>query len=109
MSKRELVSGKTENAISVADLRFHANDWLTDCQLRQHSSRTIKVRHIFINNLLWFLDKRGYTECGTPQLRDFFRYLAEGYTEPGGRWGNARNNRSLRPITIKDYHTVLRV
>jgi integrase/recombinase XerC len=108
VTEREPVSAKTETAVHVSDLHLYAQDWLTDCQLRQHSHRTIEVRRDFINNLLWFLDHQGHTVCGTSQLRDFFRYLTDGHTEPCGRWGNPKNTRPLRPVTIKDYHAVLR-
>lgn len=111
MKKRELVpsgSADADEAIPVATLPLYMQDWLSDCEMRQHSPQTIEVRRIFLEKFLWFLKQHKYESCSTREIRDFFRYLAQGHNNSEGRWGNPRNNRPLRPISIKDYHVCLK-
>ena len=98
----------TTSDIWVDDLERLAKDYLLDCDYRMQSPRTIETRRFFIQNLLWFLRNRGFTTCGTIELRQFFAYLQHGHNEPGGRWGKANYTRPVRPITIKDYYVNLR-
>lgn len=93
---------------SVAKLQGLSDEYLCDCDLRLQSPRTIETRRVFLRNFLWFLERRGYETCGVPQLRQFFHYLMHGHEEPGGRWGQSRFNRPVRPITVMDYYTCLR-
>lgn len=94
--------------LAVGDLERLVKDYLLDCDYRMQSPRTIETRRIFFQNLLWFLRHRKMTVCGTAELRQFFSYLQHGHEEPGGRWGQARYKRPVRPITVKDYYVNLR-
>lgn len=57
---------------------------------------------------VWFLNQRDFGTCGVPELRRFFAYLNSGHLEPEGRWGNPRQIKPLRPVTIQTYHKHLR-
>lgn len=100
--------GLIQGALSVDEFERLANDYLLDCDYRLQSPRTVATRRIFIQNLLWFLRHRNYKVCGTSELRQFFAYLARGHEEAGGRWGQARYTRAVRPVTVKDYYVNLR-
>ena len=89
--------------LSRHDLSHFANDWLLDGQFRLHSPNTVATRRVFIKNLLWFLERRGFVHCGVTELKHFFIYLSNGHEEPGGRWGNPHLKKPLRPISVKDY------
>ena len=90
-------------SLARQDLSRLANDWLLDGQFRLHSLNTVETRRIFIKNLLWFLERRSFEQCGTTELKHFFIYLSHGHEEPGGRWGNPQLRKPLRPISVKDY------
>ena len=94
---------KSRQGISRGDLSQFANDWLLDGQFRLHSPNTVATRRVFIKNLLWFLERRGFGHCGATELKHFFVYLSNGHEEPGGRWGNPQLKKPLRPISVKDY------
>jgi integrase/recombinase XerD len=79
------------------------NDWLLDCEYRLHSTNTLDTKRCFLKNLLWFLEHRGYDPCGSRELKEFLYYLRHGHEEAGGRWGNKRCNKTVRPETVKDY------
>lgn len=68
-------------ALPIKALERYADDYLLDCDYRMQSPRTIATRRTFINRLLWFLRHRGYTFCGTGELRQFFTYLVHGHEE----------------------------
>jgi integrase len=90
-------------AISTALVERYVQDYLLDCDYRLHSAHTIAGRRIFLKNLVWFLHHCSYATCGTAELRQFFVYLAHGHEDEGGRFGNTRLKRAVRPITHKDY------
>jgi len=94
--------------LSLSDLMFHAQSWLYDGEARQHSSQIISVRRHVLDKLHWLLVKRGYTACGTQEIRAFLAYTSSGHLEPGGRWGNPHLTQPVRPRTVKDYHAHLR-
>jgi integrase/recombinase XerC len=99
---------KCEPKVSLTDLQLYAQYWMADCESRQHSERTIGDRKSFLEKFFWFLNHRGYTDCGTTEIRQFFLYLANGHLEPEGRWGKPHLRKPLRPVSIKDCHTILR-
>ncbi|HEX8237720.1 MAG TPA: tyrosine-type recombinase/integrase [Abditibacteriaceae bacterium] len=78
-----------------------------DCEYRLQSPRTVETRRVFLKNLLWFLEHRGFTDCDTRELRRFFHYLRHGHEEKGGRWSNKQLKASVRPETVKDYWVCL--
>lgn len=109
-SARYFLSRKTSpghpparNYLPVVELPKAIEDWLLDCEYRSHSPETITTRRTFFKTLRWFLEHRGYAVCGTTELKEFLHYLRHGHEEPGGRWGNKRCNKPVRPVTVKDY------
>jgi site-specific recombinase XerD len=107
MEKTALPLTKTDPVVPVRDLARYIADWPADCQIRQHSPRTVAGRRIITNKLLKFLKDRGYESCGTSELRDFFSHLRQGHEEPNGRWGNPRLRQPVRPCTAHMYHSRL--
>ena len=108
MLERASALTKAENRLSVAKLECYAQDWLLDCQLRQHSAQTVYCRKDYLSKLFWFLKKEGIEAVGTTELKQFMLYLSKGHEEPGGRWGNPRMTEPMRPVSIHAYHRVLR-
>ncbi len=94
-------------AIPIADLEHHAQDWLFDGQYRNHSKNTIVGKRDVIKKLMWFLRLRGYSTCGVTELRQFLAYIATGHLEPGGRWGNPRLTKPVKPRTVAYYYVYL--
>jgi len=71
MQKRPPRCRESASELNRAELRKYADGWLLDCEIRQHSRRTIDTRRDIVSKLLWHL---GYTEadtCGTHELRAF--------------------------------------
>jgi site-specific recombinase XerD len=60
-----------------------------------------------VDRFLWFLEYRKAKNCGKQELRQFFAYLSNGHHD-GGRWGNKRFNKPLRPATVRTYFEHLR-
>ena len=96
------------DAVLVGDLPRHIEDWLYDCQFRQHSPRTVEFRQHVGDKLRWFLEREQSTQCGLSELRRYLAHVANGHEEPGGRWGNAANKRPTRPATIHRYFRELK-
>lgn len=94
--------------IQTEKLRQFFEEYMDESEMRLYASRTLENRRLFIGNFFWFLEHRGFTECGVEQIRQFFRYLAHGHEEPGGRFGQKHLNRPVRPVTMRDYYNCLR-
>jgi hypothetical protein len=99
-----LTSTKTEAALPTAEIERNVQGWLLDSEIRQHSPATLAVRKIVLEKLLWFLEKHSLACCATLELRRFLSYLMRGHEEKGGRWGNSRLSRPVRPATVATYH-----
>lgn len=99
-----------DNAVETARLMRLVEDWLADCQIRQHSSRTIELRRMLAGRLLWFLEKRGAVQCSRAEIRQFFAYLSTGHNDIGGRWGKSekRYTIAMSPETVSTYFHHLR-
>lgn len=108
MQKTTLLLDKIGAGISVEHLRRYGDYWHMDCDIRQLSWRTIKNRKFTIDQLLWFLDSKGYDHCGLLELKQYFSYLSTGHEEPNGRWGNAHLTKRVRPRTVQTYYITLR-
>ena len=108
MMKRAPLLAKTGVSIPVDDLAMYAQDWLLDGEVRQLSSRTVDSRRDLVQKFLWFLQREGFRECGTPELRAFLAYLNQGHKEPGGRWGNPAYRTPVKPGTTRTYYNILR-
>jgi integrase/recombinase XerD len=99
---------KTEPTLDTAQLARYAEGWLLSGDIDQHSRRTQDSRRDIVDKLLWFLKRNRCASCGTLELRQFLAYLTHGHEEPGGRWGNPRMIRPVRPRTVHTYHGHLR-
>jgi site-specific recombinase XerD len=95
------------SSITTAVLQRAINDWLLDCEYRLYSPKTLDAKRCFLKNLIWFLEHRGYSSCGSRELKEFLYYLRHGHEEPGGRFGNKWLNKPVRPETVKDYWVCL--
>ncbi len=95
-------------AIGVVELARYAEGWLLAGDISQHSQCTVYTRSSIVRKLLWFLQRRACETCGTLELRQFLAHLTNGHKEPGGRWGNPRMNKPVRPRTVHTYHGHLR-
>lgn len=95
------------SSLPTAELQRACEEWFLDCEYRLQSPRTIETRRVFLKNLLWFLEHRGFAECDTRELKQFFYYLRHGHEEKGGRWNNKQLKTSVRPETVKDYWVCL--
>lgn len=103
---RTIVQG--DAAPTVSQVEQNGKTWLLDGEIRQHSRATLSLRTIILDKLVWFLRQREYERCGTLELRHFLAYLTTGHEQPGGRWGNEKQDRPVRPSTVATYHRHLR-
>ena len=99
------------SSLPTAQITRLLDDWLLDCEVRQHSERTIEERRRQISKLIWHLEESGAAECGEREVKQFFVYLNRGHTQPGGRWRaqpKAHTTRPMRPVSVASYHSRLR-
>lgn len=108
MQKTVLPCTISGNLISVKEMPRHIEDWLIIGSISQHSPRTTEARKEALSKFVWFLNKNEFSECGVPELRRFFAYLNNGHLNAEGRWGNPRQTKPLRPVTIQTFHKHLR-
>jgi len=108
METRASALRKADPTFVVPELESLAKEWLLDCELRQHSKQTLFSRRDYLNRFLWFLKHRDYQEVGPPEIKQFLLYLSNGHQEPGGRWGQPRNTKPMRPVTIHGYYRTLK-
>lgn len=99
---------KSDASIRLADLGPLADGWLDDCEIREHSARTVETRRDVIRKLEWFLRTKGHESCGTREIRAFLAYLIRGHNEEGGRWGNPACTKPVKPVTTLSYYNILR-
>jgi hypothetical protein len=92
------------DVLSVTQLEACSQDWLLDCEIRNHTDATLDNRRFYLDKLLWFLKEKGYADCGDSEMRAFFAYLKNSHKEKGGRWDNPKLTQAYRPSTIKTYH-----
>lgn len=96
------------NTLLVRDLKYQAEGWILDGEIRQLSSRTLEARRSVLAKLLWFLRQRECEFCGPHELRAFLAYLTNGHKDEGGRWGNAGERQPVKPGTTASYFAILR-
>ncbi|MDQ3815944.1 MAG: tyrosine-type recombinase/integrase [Armatimonadota bacterium] len=106
MKKTALESSKNLAAITTQKLRGWAADWVLEGELQQLSPKTLFQRRLAFEKLFWFMEREGFKTIGVPEFKAFFLHLTTGHTEPGGRFGNPKLTQPLRPISLKDWHTV---
>jgi integrase/recombinase XerD len=99
---------ENEVALPVGTLEEQAAGWLDDGKYRQLSPRTLEARRDLVSKLLWFLRQREAERCGLMELRSFLAYMSRGHEEPGGRWGNPRLTKPVKPSTIETHFVNLR-
>jgi len=107
MAERAHVFSSSVPSIDTAELKQCVDEYVVHCEHQQQSTRTVEARHMFLRNLLWFLEHRQCQTCGTHELRQFFHYLRHGHEEPEGRWGNSQLTTPMRPVSVKDYYVGL--
>jgi len=95
-----------EPQIPVAEVERLVDEYLVDCEYRGHKKHTIASNRSTFNKLFWFLRFKGHEAVGKQELKQFLHYLQQ---DPGqaGRWGNPKETKLLRPITVRDYHRCL--
>jgi site-specific recombinase XerD len=108
MAKRALCSPVSAGALGLAELKSLAANWLLDCEIREVSRNTIATRRLLLDKLVWFLRREGLTVCDTAALRGFLHYVRVAHEEQGGRWGNPRLKKPLRPRTLQTYFVHLK-
>ncbi len=107
-------SFRVSPAIPIDEIKYAADGWLLDGDIRQHSHRTLEARRALLGKLLWFLEEYGHSTCGLLQLRQFIGHISRGHEDPAGRWGDAadpnkpRATKPVRPRTVQTYHGHLR-
>lgn len=109
MQKRAPLSAKNaEDTLTYERLDYVARGWLLDCEIQQMSNRTLSSRRDVTEKLAWFLRLKRLDQCGPLEVRAFLLYLTRSHEEPGGRWGNPRETKPLKPATIVSYFNILR-
>lgn len=96
------------SGLNKTDLPGFIEEWLLESQLRQLSPATLATRRDFLGKLSWFVERGGYVQIGTSELRAFLLYLSNGHEENGGRFGNPLLTKPLQPISVHGYFRVLR-
>jgi site-specific recombinase XerD len=93
-------------SIAVSSLRSLVEEYLLDCEYRQHRPHTVDNNRCFFRNFFWYLEHQNYQTCGGQEVKMFLHYLGQ---EParGGRFGNPKLITRVRPITIRTYHRCL--
>jgi site-specific recombinase XerD len=97
-----------EVRVPVEELRQLADEYLMDCEYQAQARSTQVTRRNFLLHFFWFLKHRGFTECGATEIKQFLHYTAQSHEDDGGRWGNPKMTKAVRPITLKDYYICLR-
>jgi integrase/recombinase XerC len=85
--------------------------WVQDAEDAARSPRTIGGYRDLVRRVGWLAEREGWGEVGPDEVREFLAYVRDGHEEPGGRWGNPRNSKNLRPVTpttLAAYHRDLK-
>jgi integrase/recombinase XerC/integrase/recombinase XerD len=107
-SRRQPEAGERASVVSVRALERHVEGWLLDGEIRQLSRRTLAERRILLRRFVWFVNQQEFESVGKGELRAYLGYLY-GAHEQGGRWGDARRTKPLRPTTTKTHYVNLKV
>lgn len=100
-------NGEHNTAVQVAKMPNYVQSWLHEGDYSNNTARTLEEKRNISNKLLWFVNNRGFVNCGVYELRDFLAYVRSGHTQPGGRWGNPSMVRAVKPATILTYYRYL--
>ena len=101
----QLLRANDESTIETLRLPRLMQEWFADCQISNHSDKTIGLRRVLCERLLWFLENRQFGVCGKSVMRHFFAYLGNAHLNGGSRWNRpeAIYRKALSPATIKSY------
>lgn len=91
----EINGAPISEGIATSQLSTFIEDWLSDCDLKEHSPKTIEMRRGLLNRLIKFLWDKQHLTCGRSELRQFFAALS-----------NSRTGEKMRPSTADTYHRV---
>lgn len=94
---------ESEAGIDVRQIERYGKGWLLDGEYRQLSPHTVAARKSLLDKLVWFLRYNELPGCGTPEIRAFLAYMGRGHEDEGGRWGNPRMTRPVRPRTVQTH------
>lgn len=108
MRNSPLRSANPDAALAIGELQRFVDGWILDSEYRQLSPSTMEIRRGITYRLMWFLDHKKLSQCGTLEVRAFLNYVANGHKEPGGRWNNPRLTEAVRPRTVRDFYGVLK-
>src|SRR5688572_1641304 len=97
-SLRIPTQGDSTRKIAVGELQNHLQDWFTDARIKGHTLQSTKSREARIGKFFWFLNYKGYTEVGTPELKEFMLYIQTAHQTPEGRWGNPNCSTPMQQI-----------
>lgn len=87
-----------EVRISIEELERLADEYLLDCEYRQHRPHTIANNRGFLRHFAEYLKRQGHSDCGKQEIRLFLHYLQQPVSSGG---------RAVRPITARTYHRCL--
>ncbi len=80
------------------ELEQLTDEYLIDCEFRQHRPHTIVNNRGFLRKFTEFLKDSGHVDCGRQEIRLFLHHLQQPVSSGG---------RGVRPITAKTYHRCL--
>ncbi len=87
-----------DGCISIAELENLTDEYLLDCEYRQHRPHTIANNRSFLRHFAAFLKKQEHPFCGKQEIRLFLHYLQQPLSAGG---------KAVRPITARTYYRCL--
>lgn len=104
MRQRLLPLENSEAAqLTSAEVKAHGKNWIIECEYRQCTKATVANYKNLLKQLEWFMahEEREFLDIQT--VKAFLAYLRRGHEEPGGRWGNPKLTRPIKPSTAETY------
>jgi site-specific recombinase XerD len=111
MAKKTTSFPKTRpvtDGVLSRQIKTLGESWILAGDIARHSPATLSARRGVIDRLCWFLEMYEIAFCDAHALRRFFKHVADGHKEPGGRWGKPQNTRPNSPGTSATYDRILR-
>jgi site-specific recombinase XerD len=88
-----------EVRVATSELPQLCNEYLLDCEYRQHKPHTIKNNRCFLQKFIDFLNTKGAESCGRHEIRLFLHELQQPPPESP--------RKPLRPVSARGYHRCL--